>query len=279
MLNKIIQADNLDVLREMEAESVDLIYIDPPFNTGKLQLRKRIKTTRTEAGDRIGFQGQRYLTEVVGVHTFADKFDDFLGFLYPRMIESKRVLKPTGSLYFHMGYREVHYCKLMLDTIFGRKNFLNEIIWAYDYGARTKKRWPSKHDNILVYVKDINNYYWDYTSMDRIPYMAPGLVGAEKAARGKTVTDTFFITIVPTNSKEKTGFCTQKPLKLLSRIIKVAAPLGGLVLDFFAGSGTTGEAALNLGRSFILVDSDPAAISIMQERFKKHAKQIQYTIK
>lgn len=278
MLNKIIQADNLDVLREMEAESIDLIYIDPPFNTGKRQSRTRIKTTKTEAGDRIGFQGHRYLTEIVGVHSFVDKFDDFLGFLYPRMIESKRVLKPTGSLYFHMGYKEVHYCKVMLDTIFGRKNFLNEIIWTYDYGARTKKRWPAKHDNILVYVKDAKNYFWDYEGMDRIPYMAPGLVGAEKAARGKTPTDCWWTTIVPTHSKEKTGFCTQKPLKLLSRIIKVAAPLGGLVLDFFAGSGTTGEAALNLGRSFILVDNDPAAITVMRERFRKHFKQIEYAV-
>lgn len=276
MQNRIIQADNLVALKSMEAASVDLIYIDPPFNTGKRQTRTQLRTTRSIVGTRKGFGNAHYLTEKVGTHSFDDKFDDYLGFLYPRMIEAYRVLKPTGTFYFHIDYREVHYVKVMLDTIFGRSHFLNEIIWSYDYGARTRKRWPAKHDNILVYVKDLKNYTWNYEAIDRIPYLAPTLVGPEKAARGKTLTDVWWCTIVPTKGKEKTGFCTQKPLKILSRIVKVSSPSNGVVLDFFAGSGTTGEAALINNRSFVLIDSDPNAIAIMRKRFHNYKNCIEY---
>ena len=288
-MNRIVQGDNLEALRKMATGSVALIYIDPPFNTGQRQTRLRMKTVRDEAGDRVGFGGHRYRTELVKDEFsdlaageagsakptgYADQFDDFLGFLRPRLLEAHRVLAPTGSLFFHIDYREVHYCKVMLDEIFGRDCFQNEIVWAYDYGARATKRWPAKHDNILWYTRDPKRYTFNLDACDRIPYMAPGLVGAEKAARGKTPTDVWWHTIVPTNGKEKTGYATQKPLGILERIVRVHSNPGDLVLDFFAGSGTTGEAAAKNGRAFCMVDQSAEAIAVMEKRLHLKAERI-----
>ncbi|MDW5264900.1 MULTISPECIES: site-specific DNA-methyltransferase [Acidobacteriaceae] len=274
-MNRIVQGDNLEILRGIKAESVELIYIDPPFNTGKRQARTQMKTVQDATGDRVGFGGRRYRTEVLKVQAggsgYGDQFDDFLGFLRPRLEEAYRVLSATGSLFFHIDYREVHYCKVMLDEIFGRTSFQNEIIWAYDYGARAKKRWPAKHDNILWYTKDPERYTFNLEECDRIPYMAPGLVGAEKAARGKTPTDVWWHTIVSPTGKEKTGYATQKPLGVLERIVKVHSNPGELVLDFFAGSGTMGEAAAKHGRSFVMVDESADAVAVMEKRLKKYA--------
>ncbi|NPV42077.1 MAG: site-specific DNA-methyltransferase [Anaerolineae bacterium] len=268
MDHQIIFGDNLTILGKLPDASVSLVYIDPPFNTGRTQSRKRIRTVSSENGDRVGFQGKRYETQVVGVKGYRDIYDDYLAFLEPRLREARRLLTPTGSLYFHIDFREVHYCKILLDEIFGRESFINEIIWAYDYGARTRKRWPPKHDNILWYAKDPQNYVFNYEEIERIPYMAPGLVGKEKAARGKLPTDTWWHTIVATNSKEKTGYPTQKPLAILRRIVQASSNPGDTVLDFFAGSGTTGAACLEMNRRFILVDNNPQAMEVMAERFK-----------
>lgn len=268
MENTIYFGDNLPILKELPSESIDLIYIDPPFNTRKVQRRTQIRTVRSENGDRVGFQGVRYQTIPIGTKAYLDWFDDFLGFLEPRLRETHRLLKEHGSLYFHIDYREVHYCKILLDSIFGRECFLNEIIWAYDFGGRSKKKWPPKHDNILLYVKNPNKYLFNYEDIERIPYMAPGLVGPKKAQRGKTPTDTWWHTIVPTNGREKTGYPTQKPLGILERILRASSPKGGCVLDFFAGSGTTGEAAWKLGRRFILIDNNPEALRVMARRFR-----------
>lgn len=246
--------DNLDVLNGIPDNHVDLIYIDPPFNTGIKQIRRRF---HTEDGCKI----------LENTYGYKDSFDDFLGFLKPRLEEAHRILKENGSLFFHLDYREIHYCKVLLDTIFGRESFINEIIWAYDYGARSKKKWSAKHDNILWYAKDPENYTFNYEDMDRIPYMAPGLVGAEKAARGKTPTDVWWHTIVSPNSKEKTGYATQKPLDIIRRIVKIHSRKGDLLMDFFAGSGTLGEAAAQLDRRCILVDCNPEAIAVMKRRF------------
>lgn len=264
---KIILGENLSVLRSLESETVDLIYIDPPFNTGRVQGRTQLRTIQAEDGDRTGFQGKRYQTLRVGSRQYADLFDDYLAFLEPRLEQAHRVLKAHGSLYFHIDYREVHYCKVLLDTIFGRESFINEIIWAYDYGARTKKKWPPKHDNILWYAKDPEHYTFNFDAIERIPYMAPGLVGPAKAARGKLPTDTWWHTIVATNGKEKTGYPTQKPLGVINRIIQASSNPDDLVLDFFAGSGTTGESCLKLGRRFLLVDNNPQAWEVMRTRF------------
>ena len=264
---RVVLGDNLEVLRQMPDGSANLIYIDPPFNTGRQQSRTQIRVERNTQGDRIGFKGMRYESHVIGTKAFADQFDDFLVFLEPRLVEAHRVLTPNGTLYFHIDYREVHYCKILLDQIFSRDNFINEIIWAYDYGGTPKNRWPAKHDNILMYVKDSQNYIFNRDNIDRIPYMAPGLVGKEKAEKGKLPTDTWWHTIVSPTGKEKTGYPTQKPLGILKRIIQASSNPGDLVLDFFAGSGTTGEAALSLGRKFLLVDDNPEAIQVMRQRF------------
>jgi len=271
---KIFFGDNLEILKTLPAESVQLIYIDPPFNTGKPQRRTRLKTVRDDrAGDRTGFQGKRYRTTELGTSSYADQFDDFLGFLKPRLEESLRVLAPAGSLFFHIDYREVHYCKILLDQIFGRTSFMNEIIWAYDYGARSRKRWPAKHDNLLWYARDPEHYTFNYAEMDRLAYMAPGLVGEEKARRGKTPTDVWWHTIVPSNGREKTGYATQKPLGILRRIVRIHSNPGDCLLDFFAGSGTFGEAAGEMGRAFILVDNNPEAIQIMARRLARFQPQ------
>ena len=267
MTNHIYYADNLPVLQDLPDGSVDLIYIDPPFNTGKKQQRNSLQTVRSENGDRTGFGGHRYETVSLATRAYTDAFDDYLAFLQPRLVEAYRVLSPTGSLYFHIDYREVHYCKLLLDGIFGRECFLNEIIWAYDYGARSTRKWPAKHDNILLYAKDPDSYTFNADAVDRIPYMAPDLVGPEKAERGKLPTDVWWHTIVPTNSKEKTGYPTQKPLGIMRRILLASSNPGDTVLDFFAGSGTTGAACLELDRRFILVDNNEQALHVMAHRF------------
>jgi len=261
----------------MESGSVALMYVDPPFNTGRRQVRQRMRTVQDDDGDRIGFGGRRYRTEQLGEKGsggYADQFEDFLGFLRPRLEEAYRVLAPTGSLFFHIDYREVHYCKIMLDEIFSRECFQNEIIWAYDYGARPTKRWPAKHDNILWYTRDPERYTFNLGECDRIPYMAPTLVGAEKAARGKTPTDVWWHTIVSPTGKEKTGYATQKPLGILERIVRVHSNPGDVVLDFFAGSGTTGEAAVKHGRGFCLVDESAEAIAVMETRLRVKAEKV-----
>jgi site-specific DNA-methyltransferase (adenine-specific) len=264
----VVLADNLDVLSRLPDASVDLIYVDPPFNTGGTRTLERIRTLRDDdGGDRVGFQGRRYRTVRVGRSSYLDVFDDYLEFLEPRLSEFRRVLRASGSLYVHLDYREVHYVKVLLDAIFGRECFLNEVVWAYDYGGRTRRRWPPKHDTILVFVKDPRRYYFDPDGAERIPYLAPGLVGPEKAARGKRVTDTWWATIVPTSGKERTGYPTQKPLSILRRIVRTSSPPDGLVADFFAGSGTTGAAAHESGRPFLLVDNSREAIDAMRRRF------------
>ena len=265
--NKIVLGDNLEILSRIPDGSANLVYIDPPFNTGKRQERQRIQTIRDdEHGDRTGFKGNRYRTIDLGVSGYADSFDDFHSFLLPRLQELKRILADDGSLFLHIDYREVHYCKVALDHLFGRESFMNEIIWAYDYGARSKKKWSTKHDNILWYAKNPQQYTFDFDAMDRIPYMAPGLVGPDKAKRGKTPTDVWWHTIVSPNGKEKNGYPTQKPLGVLERIIKVHSKPGDLVVDVFAGSGTTGDAAALNGRRFLLVDSNPEAVKTMAKR-------------
>ena len=262
----IYLGDNLELLALLPDESVTLVYIDPPFNTGRVQRRLTLATERDSEGDRVGFGGNTYRSEVVGSKEYGDAFDDDLGFIEPRLREARRVLDRRGTLYFHIDYREAHYCKVLLDQIFGRECFLNEIIWAYDYGARAKSRWPAKHDTILVYVKDPASYHFDSEAVDREPYMAPGLVTAEKAAKGKLPTDVWWHTIVSPTGKEKTGYPSQKPLGVLRRIVQASTAPGDWCLDFFAGSGTLGAAALELGRRAVLCDASPDAVDVMHAR-------------
>lgn len=264
--NKLFEGDNLSVLKSMPDESVQLIYVDPPFNTGRKQERGLTTSKRTETGGSVGFKGQRYETVRERLLSYDDEFGDYWDFLEPRLREAWRVLDQTGTLYVHLDYREAHYAKVLLDSLFGRDCFLNEIIWAYDYGGKSKSRWPSKHDTILVYVKDPARYYFNSEAVDREPYMAPGLVTPEKVAKGKLPTDVWWHTIVSPTGKEKTGYPTQKPEGILRRVVQASSREGDTVLDFFAGSGTTGAVAAALGRRFILVDQNPQSIAVIVER-------------
>ena len=266
--NTVYLGDNLAVLKSIPTESIDLIYIDPPFNTGRSQQRSKETTRRNDEGDRIGFKGKRYETVRSQVLSYDDQFVDYWAFLEPRLEEAKRVLKSTGTLYLHLDYRESHYAKVLLDALFGPDCFLNEIIWAYDYGGKSKSRWPAKHDTILVFVKDPKKYFFDSETVDREPYMAPGLVTEEKVAKGKLPTDVWWHTIVSPTGKEKTGYPTQKPIGILRRIIQASSKEGDVVMDFFAGSGTTGVVANMLNRKFLLVDQNPEALEVIKQRLE-----------
>ena len=238
----VLEGENLELLPRLPSEAFDLVYIDPPFNTGKVRA--------LHAG------------------SYADAFDDFPTFLRPRLLEARRLLADHGTLYVHLDPREAHYVKVLLDELFGRDCFLNEIVWAYDYGGRPKRRWPAKHDTILVYVKDRGSYWFDDDEVDREPYMAPGLVGPEKAARGKRPSDVWWHTIVPTTSRERTGYPTQKPEGVLRRIVTASSRPGGWCLDFFAGSGTLGAVCRELDRRYVLIDSNPDAIAVTRARLR-----------
>jgi site-specific DNA-methyltransferase (adenine-specific) len=262
----VLLGDNLPLMRALEAESVQMAYADPPFNTGRTQQRRTLRTIPAADGDRTGFGGRRYRSELLATSSYRDAFDDYLGFLVPRLAELRRLLHPTGTLYLHLDHREAHYVKLALDELFGRACFLNELIWAYDYGAKSRRRWPQKHDTILVYVKDPEAYFFDSAAVDREPYMAPGLVGADKAARGKLPTSVWWHTIVSPTGAEKTGYPTQKPVGIVRRMVQASTRPGDLCLDPFAGSGTLGAAAAALGRRYLLIDESREAVRVMRAR-------------
>jgi site-specific DNA-methyltransferase (adenine-specific) len=267
----IVAGDNALALERLPQGAFDLIYMDPPFNTGRAQRRDTISVAADGAGERVGFGGRRYSSTLLRSLAYDDEFADYLSFLEPRLSRARELLAPHGTLYFHIDYREAHYCKLLLDELFGREAFLNELIWTYDYGAKPRRRWPAKHDTILVYVRTPGGHHFDADAVEREPYMAPGLVSAEKARRGKRPTDVWFHTIVPTAGREKTGYPTQKPEGVLRRMVAASSRPGGWCLDPFAGSGTLGAVCLELGRRFVLVDSNPVAIEVMRDRLQERS--------
>ncbi len=264
----ILEGDNLPLLQALEDGIATLVYLDPPFNTGRTQTRRSLRTTPDPDGDRTGFGGRRYRSELLERSSYRDQFDDYLGFLAPRLAECRRILAADGTLYFHIDPRESHYCKLLLDELFGRECFLNEIVWAYDYGAKPKTRWPAKHDVILVYTRTAGGHFFDADAVEREPYMAPGLVGPEKAARGKLPTDVWWHTIVSPTGREKTGYPTQKPEGVLRRMVQASTRPGDLCVDPFAGSGTMGAVAAALGRRHLLMDASPEAVRVMRARLE-----------
>ncbi len=264
----LIVGDNAGVMPRLPAGGFDLVYMDPPFNTGRAQARRTLSVVADGEGERVGFGGRRYRSRLLQTLSYDDAFADYLAFLEPRLRAAHGLLADHGTLYFHIDYREAHYCKLLLDELFGREAFLNELIWTYDYGAKPRRRWPAKHDTILVYVRTPGAHWFDADAVEREPYMAPGLVGPEKAARGKRPTDVWFHTIVPTNGREKTGYPTQKPEGVLRRIVSASSRPGGWCLDPFAGSGTLGAVCRQLGRRFVLIDDNPVAADVMTRRLR-----------
>ena len=268
--NLVLDGENLAHLQSLPEQIFTLVYLDPPFNTGRTQTRHSSSARSAAEGTRGGFGGKKYDFTLEGLTSYDDSFADYWAFLAPRLEEAWRVLAPNGTLYLHLDWREVHYAKVALDIIFGRAHFLNEIIWAYDYGAKSKNKWPTKHDTILVYVKDPKNYVFNSEAIDREPYMAPGLVSPDKAARGKLPTDVWWHTIVSPTGKEKTGYATQKPLGVLRRIIQASSNEDDWVLDPFCGSGTTAHAAAELGRRFVTMDSNSEALEIARQRLARY---------
>ncbi len=266
MTGEILHGDNLQHMAALPDGAAQMVYMDPPFNTGREQVRRTLRAVQDDAGDRTGFGGRRYRSELLERSSYRDSFDDYLAFLEPRLVEAHRLLDGSGTLYFHIDYREAHYCKLLLDELFGRGCFLNELIWAYDYGAKAKTRWPQKHDTILVYVKDPERYFFDGDAVEREPYMAPGLVTPEKAARGKMPVSVIWHTIVSPTGREKTGYPTQKPEGLVRRFVDASSRPGDLVLDPFAGSGTLGAVAHQTGRRYLLIDESSDAVRVMRAR-------------
>jgi site-specific DNA-methyltransferase (adenine-specific) len=275
--NRVIAGDNLEAVAGLPDAAFTLIYLDPPFNTGRSQARRSSTAVRSASGSVVGFKGQRYERIRGELMQYDDRFEDYWGFLEPRLTQAWRLLSDDGTLYLHLDFREAHYAKVLLDALFGRDCFLNEIIWSYDYGAKSKSRWPAKHDTILVYVKNPNRFYFNSEAVDREPYMAPGLVTAEKAARGKLPTDVWWHTIVSPTGKEKTGYPTQKPEGILRRIVQASSRQGDWVLDFFAGSGTTGAVAAALGRRFLLVDESPEAIAVIRKRLSSLPVELEFS--
>jgi site-specific DNA-methyltransferase (adenine-specific) len=267
--NRVILGDNLEVAAGLPDGAFTLIYLDPPFNTGRSQARQSTTSVRSADGPIRGFKGQQYERIRGDLMSYDDRFEDYWSFLEPRLAEAWRLLADDGTLYLHLDFREAHYAKVLLDALFGRESFLNEIIWAYDYGAKSKSKWPTKHDTILVYVKNPQRYHFDSSAVDREPYMAPGLVTAEQVARGKLPTDVWWHTIVSPTGREKTGYPTQKPEGILRRIVQASSREGDWVLDFFAGSGTTGAVAADLGRRFVLVDKRAESIAVIGARLAK----------
>jgi site-specific DNA-methyltransferase (adenine-specific) len=262
----LIASDNGPALAKLPEGTFDLVYMDPPFNTGRPRTRDTVAVHADLQAQRVGFGGRTYSSRLLRTLSYEDRFGNYLDFLGSRLQRLRALLAPHGTLYFHIDYREAHYCKLLLDEVFGREAFLNEIIWSYDYGGKPRRRWPAKHDTILVYVRTPGGHYFDADAVEREPYMAPGLVGAEKARRGKRPTDVWFHTIVPTNGREKTGYPTQKPERVVKRCVAASSRPGGWCLDPFAGSGTLGAVCRALGRRFVLIDSSPAALAVMRER-------------
>ena len=233
------------VLEQLPSNEIDLIYIDVLFGTGN---------TFKDYADPI-----------------FNSISDIRDFYYPRYTEMKRVLKSTGLIYVHCDYRISHYTKLLLDEVFGASQFRNEIIWYYNSSPRKKKDFGKRHDTIFRYSKTNYYYFNDQSQYIRQEYSKTAPRGYEKekyySPLGKVRDDVWNIPILGQNDKsERIGYSTQKPLVLLFPIIDSSCPPGGLVADFFCGSGTTLVAASILDRKYLGCDINPDAISIAEKR-------------
>ena len=255
-INKTFCMDNLELLKQLPDNSIDLIYCDILYNTGK-----KFK----DYDDKLGTPQQA------------------IEWYKPRLVEMKRVLKDTGSIYLQMDCRLVHYMKVEMDNIFGLKNFRNDIIWCYNTQGYSKSKYSSKHDNILFYTKT-NKYSFNMESIrekepspssikryqkeiDKNGYYIDSKSGKKVyQLKGSPPLDWFFMSVLPHAHKENTGYNTQKPKVLLERIIKASSNEGDIVADFFMGSGTSMVVAKELGRNYIGCDINPKAVEITNER-------------
>jgi DNA modification methylase len=267
--DRLILGDNLDVLASLPDGSVDLIYIDPPFGTGTIR--------------RGGHDSSHRYRDVPGDPS------RYVAWLHERLAQSRRVLSSHGSLFVHLDYRTVHYVKVELDTIFGRDRFINELIWCYSVGGKSRRSFGRKHDTILWYSRTAEYAFFPDAvkvprksgSHMRVVQTEDGELVQEKTDRksgkvyryplsaGKVPEDWWTdIEILNRGDAERTGWPTQKPERLLERIIQSTTTPGALVADWFCGSGTTGVVAQRLDRRFVLVDRESHAIACAQARLE-----------
>ncbi|MDE2845226.1 MAG: site-specific DNA-methyltransferase [Gemmatimonadota bacterium] len=290
--------DNLPILRGMNSQSVDLIYLDPPFNSkanyaapiGSMAAGAEFKDTWTLQDvdvawlDLIQLKHPRLNRVIDAAMTDSDK--SYLVYMAPRLLEMHRVLKPTGSIYLHCDPTMSHYLKLLMDAIWGRRNFRNEIIWCYSTSGRTKRFFAKKHDTILLFTKSDKSYWGDYRIPVSPEYLAShyrqkdengkqcriredaGKVRVYYPDEGMICNDWWEIPYVNSMSKERTGYPTQKPLALLDRIIKASSNEGDMVLDPFCGCATACVAAHNLNRKWVGIDISPKAYELVKRRIQ-----------
>lgn len=275
-MNKIFWGDNLQVMSHLLKEfrgKIDLIYIDPPFDS-KADYKKKIKMKgKTVYGDTSSFEEKQYGDIWTN--------DEYLQFMYERLIMLKELLSDKGSIYLHCDWHKVHHLRLIMDEVFGPSNFRNEVIWWYLWGGRGKTQWNSKHDNILFYSKSDN---WTFNYMDVLDEHNLMTEGSKNRLnyKGAMVTtksenseipedkvlpsDTWYIATINAMAKEKENYPTQKPVDLLEKIIKASSNEADIVFDCFMGSGTTQAVAMKLGRRFIGADINLGAIQTTTKR-------------
>lgn len=278
--NRFYSGDNLGVLRGFDAGSVDLIYLDPPFNSKRLYVGTKgsaaagasfkdiwtlddVGAWQTELGDS---DLTDYLRTIARAHS--EPMMAYTIYMTLRIIELRRVLKETGALYLHCDPTASHYLKIVLDIVFGKDAFRNEIIWSYRTGGVSKKHWARKHDVILFYAKP----KYQHNPMQERIYYDKAFFTSKVDKTGKHYADVYLrdvwedIKPLLNLSKERTGYPTQKPVALLERIITASSQEGDIVLDPFCGGGTTCEAAAKLGRRWIGIDIEPRARELLAER-------------
>ncbi|MDD2192790.1 MAG: DNA methyltransferase, partial [Bacteroidales bacterium] len=285
-INRLIYGDNLLAMQALlsgdEATGlpsmrgmIDLIYIDPPYDS-KADYRTSVKLPGADLS-----QKPTVIEQFAYADTWKDGTVSYLKMLYPRLVLLKELLSERGSIYLHIDWHVGHYVKLLLDDIFGKDNFVNEIIWKYSWGLHIESRWNRKHDMILMYSKTIDSIIFNaYDVMEKrdeevLRRLASGVSGATMTAnkskhQDKTLklpADVWEIPTINAMSKEKIGYATQKPEALLEKIIKASSNEGSIVLDVFGGSGTTAAVAERLGRRWITTDIGKPAILVMRKRF------------
>ncbi|MFW0178313.1 site-specific DNA-methyltransferase [Rothia sp. P7208] len=291
-MNKIFWGDNLQVMSHLLREyrgQVDLIYIDPPFDS-KADYKKKISLRgKTATSDATSFEEKQYGDIWTN--------DEYLQFMYERLILCRELLSDTGSIYLHCDWHKSHLLRMLLDEVFGANNFINEIIWCYSIGGKGRETFGRKHDTIFLYKKG-GTYYFDGTnklvvterkpnSHMKVSYDANGRPYQEKrdkksgkvyryyADEGKIPED-YWVDIEQLNreDRQREGYPTQKPERLLERIIAASSPVGGLVFDCFMGSGTTQAVAMKIGRRFIGADINLGSISTTTKRLSKIASEL-----
>lgn len=273
---EILQGDNLILMQQLidAGVEVDLVYIDPPYGI-------KVDEKFGMLAWKDVFEPKNRVDEIINIELLCSKGEcNYLRWLYPRLVLLKELLSERGSIYLHIDWHAGHYVKLIMDDIFGKENFRNEIVWCYRQGGRSQSNYSQKHDTIYWYSKSNSQWVFNGDSV-RVPYEGTG--GYQTSGKGVVINgkvykpnelgkipeDWWDIPAIPPMSMERIGYATQKPEALLERIIKGSSNEDSIVLDVFGGSGTTAAVAERLGRRWIIIDNNPEAIEIITKRIKK----------